>query len=260
MTFRRYGIGLVAGALIIASCASTKKIEKMRMDCTDRVTKALEQYKKGKYSTVLVRLEDARMQCNGSPIMDTVLFYLGMANVRTKKYVEARTEFQRLTQDFPGSPFFDEAKFRIGYSVFMQSNPYNRDQQETREAIRLFDDYIETYPKSSFVDSATYYRTEAFEKLATKEFKNAQFYEKANEPDAAVVYYRTFIAQYPESKLVDQARYNTIALLVKLNRTTEAGEMLDELLLKGKDTSLKKQAKQLFSHGKRDGAAPAEEQ
>ncbi len=255
MTFRRYGICLVAGTMFLASCASTNKLEKKRIDCTDRVTKALELYKNKKYSSVLVRLEDARTQCNGSPIMDTVLFYLGMANVKTKKYVEARTEFQRLAQDYPGSPFFDEAKFRIGYSVFMQSSPYNRDQQETREAIRLLDDYIETYPQSSFVDSAGYYRTEAYEKLATKEFKNAQFYEKVNEPDAAIVYYRTFIGQYSDSKLVDQARYNAIELLVKLDRDTEAGELLEELLLKGKDKNLKKQAKQLLSGGKRNGAA-----
>ena len=255
MNFRWLGICSVAGMVAFASCASTNKMEKMKLDCTERVTKALELYKAKKYSSVLVRLEDARMQCNGSPIMDTVLFYLGMANVKTKKYVEARTEFQRLTQDFPGSPFFDEAKFRIGYSVFKQSSPYNRDQQETREAIRLFDDYMETYPKSPFIDSAAFYRTEAYEKLATKEFKSAQFYEKVHEPDAAVVYYRTFIGQFPDSKLLDQARFNALSILIKLGRDTEARELLDELLAKGTSKALKKQAKALFAPGGKDGAA-----
>ena len=249
MTFRWYGIFPAAGIILLSSCSSSKKLEKMQLDCTERVTKALKLYKAKKYSSVLVRLEDARMQCGGSQIMDTVLFYLGMANVKTKKYVEARTEFQRLVQDFPGSPFFDEAKFRIGYAVFMQSSPYNRDQRETREAIRLFDDYVETFPNSSFADSAVFYRKEAYEKLATKEFKNAQFYEKVNEPDAAVVYYRTFMGQFPDSKLIDQARYNAIALLVKLDREAEAKELLAELLDKGSSKALKKEAKALLSSG-----------
>lgn len=249
MIFRRFGIVTAVGIMLLSSCASTKKFDKMKIDCTKRVTKALKLFEAKKYSSVLVRLEDARMQCNGSLIMDTVLFYLGMANLRTKKYVEARTEFQRLVQDFPGSPFFDEAKFRIGYAVYKQSSPYNRDQQETREAIRLFDDYLETYPNSSFADSVVFYRKEAYEKLAIKEFKNAQFYEKVNEPDAAVVYYRTFIGLFPDSKLVDQVRYNAIVLLVKLDRRAEARELLAELLAKGSSKTIKKQAKALLSSG-----------
>lgn len=257
MTVRWYGSCSVLLCILLTSCASTNKFEKMKLDCTERVTKALELYRLKKYSSALVRLEDARIQCSGNPIMDTVLFYLGMSNVKTKKYVEGRTEFQRLTQDFPGSPFFDEAKFRIGYSVFKQSSPYNRDQQETREAIRLFDDYIETYPKSSFIDSAVFYRSEAYEKLASKEFKNAQFYEKVNEPDAAVVYYRTFISQYADSKQVDQARFNALSILKKEGRDSEAQELLDELLEKGKNKELKKQAKALFSPGRKGTAAPA---
>jgi outer membrane protein assembly factor BamD len=256
MTVRWYGIGFASLCILLTSCATTSKFEKMKIDCTNRVTKALEQYRLKKYSSALVRLEDARTQCSGSLIMDTVLFYLGMSNVKTKKYVEARTEFQRLTQDFPGSPFFDEAKFRIGYTVFKQSGPYNRDQKETREAIRLFDDYIETYPKSTFVDSAVFYRGEAFEKLATKEFKNARFYEKVNEPDAAVVYYRTFISQYADSKLADQARFNALSILMKQGRTSEARDLLTELLEKGRDKELQKQAKALFAPGRKGAAAP----
>ena len=247
MNFRRLGFSVVSASIVLTACASTNKMEKMQLDCRQRVAKAMQLYQKKKYSTVLVRLEDARMQCSGSPIMDTVLFYLGMSNIKTKKYIEGRTEFQRLTQDFPGSPFFDEAKFRIGYSVFKQSSPSNRDQTETREAVRLFDDFIDMYPKSAFVDSALFYRTEAYEKLAVKEFKNAQFYEKFNEPEAAVVYYRAFMGQFTDSKMLDLARFNALTLLLKLGRDSEARELFDELMEKGTHEDLKKQAKTLFA-------------
>lgn len=251
MMQRWYGSFIIAGVMIFASCAGRNKLEKMRLDCTERVTKAIEQYNNGKFSLAQVKLEDARTQCSGSPIMDTVLYYLGMADAGTKKYMEARTEFQRLVQDYPGSPFFDEAKFRIGYVVYRQSHPANRDQKETREAIRLLDNFIEMYPKSAFIDSAVACRTEAYEKLASKEFKNAQFYEKINEPEAAVVYYRAFLKQYVDSKLADRARFNTIELLLKLDRVTEAVEMKDELLSVGKDKELKKEVKKLFSGRKK---------
>ena len=238
---------ILAACLGLSSCASTNKLEKMQQGCETRVTKALERYQKERFSSVLLTLEDARKQCGGSPVMDTVLFYLGMANTHLKNYIEARTEFQRLVQDFPGSPFFDEAKFRIAYTVLKQSGRYDRDQKETSEAMFLLDRFIEMYPTSAFIDSAVFYRKEAYEKLAFKEFKNAQFYEKVNEHESAIVYYRSFMGEYADSKLVDQARYNTITLLKKLGRIEEAKELLNELLDKGNDKKLKKEAKDLFS-------------
>ena len=238
---------ILAACLGLFSCAGKNKLQKMQQNCEARISQALERYEKGRYSSVQLALEDARTQCSGSPVMDTVLFYLGMADVHLKNYIEARTEFQRLVQDFPESPFFDEAKFRIGYTVYKQSSRYDRDQKETHEAMYLLDRFIEMYPNSAFIDSALFYRKEAYEKLALKEFKNAQFYEKINEYESAIVYYRSFMTEYADSKLIDQARYNTIFLLKKLDRTEEAKELVTEFMEKGKDKKLKNEAKQLFS-------------
>jgi outer membrane protein assembly factor BamD len=238
-------------SLLLSSCAGGKKLEKMKLDCTERVAKSIKAYTAKKYSLSLTYFEDARTQCSGSEIMDTVLYYLGMTNLKTKKYLEARTEFQRLVQDYPGSVFFDEAKFRICHAVYKQSHPESRDQTETREAIRLLDNYLESYPKSAYADSAVFYRNEAFEKLARKEFNNANFYVKVNEPEAAVVYFRTFLGEYPDSRLVDQARYNLMVLLRKLDRDSEAREVYDEFVARSKNKQLLKDAKALFATEKK---------
>jgi outer membrane protein assembly factor BamD (BamD/ComL family) len=115
----------------------------------------------------------------------------------------------------------------------------------------LLDDFIESFPRSPFADSAMYYRTEAYEKLALKEFNNAVFYVNAKEPESAVVYYKTFMTQFVNSRLVDQARFNSIELLLKLNRTSEALDLQDELLTKGKNKALQKAARVLTGKIKR---------
>ena len=252
----RYGSLCIAGMLILGSCAGGNKLEKRKADCAERIEKSIGFYNAKKYSRAMVKLEDARMQCGGNPNMDTILYYLGMTDAKMKKFVEARTEFQRLVQDFPESPFYEEAKFRIGYVVYLQSNPTNLDQQETREAVRLLDDFIEMNPQSSFMDSARYYRTEAYEKLAKKEFDNAVFYERINEKEAAIVYYRTFLNQYIDSRLVDQVRINMVELLLKLGRESEAAEMCDDFLKNGKDKELRKRAKNLLAGLKNDKKNP----
>ncbi|HLV32027.1 MAG TPA: outer membrane protein assembly factor BamD [Chitinispirillaceae bacterium] len=218
----------IAGFLLI-SCSASNKVRLGKYSCTAELDKAVELYKNGKYSRAIPVLEEAKMQCGGSQIIDSVLYYLGMCNMGQKKYFEARSTFQDLARDFPNSPFSEEAQFRIGLSVFQESKPYDRDQEETKDAVRLLRDFLAYYPNSVMADSAAKYLNEAMDKLAKKEFDNAFFYEKNKEPEAAVVYYKTFIGEYPDSKYTDQAQLNLCELLVKLDRKNEAKEILNKL-------------------------------
>jgi outer membrane protein assembly factor BamD len=204
-------------------------------DCADAVSKAVSLYNDGKYSRVKTILENAKIQCGGSPLMDSILYYLGMADLNSKNYIEGRTSFELLAQDYHGSPFHKEAQFRIGYAVYMQSHPSGRDQQETREAISLLRDFLEINPDGPFADSARKYLDLCFEKLAKKDFDAANFYIKINELESAVVCFKTFIQEHPQSKYVDQARYIAAELLIKLNRKSESREMLDALIQSSSD-------------------------
>jgi outer membrane assembly lipoprotein YfiO len=245
---KKFGIGilLICGLLLI-SCAGGAKIKSKQYDCSMKMSDALELYKKQKYSRVKTLLEDVKIQCSGSPVIDSVLYYLGMSDMHMKAYVDARTEFEALAQDFPNSPFYEEAQFRIGLSVYRQSHTSSRDQTETKEAIRLLRDFLETYPDGNMADSASKYLNDAVEKLAQKEFDNARFYEKIHEPEAAVMYYKSFVNEYPGSRLTDQACLNLAELLLKLDRKSEAQEVLDRLLESSKDKDVINKAKALRS-------------
>ena len=237
-------------AVFLLSCAGNGKLRGKRYDCSEKVNQAVSLYKAQKYSRAAVILENAKIQCNGSSSMDSIMYYLGMADLHVKKFIDARMEFEKVVQDFPNSPFSAESQFRIGLSVFRQSHQYSRDQSETKEAIRLFRDFLDYNKDGPFVDSATHYLNEAEEKLAHKEFSNARFYEKVNEPEAAVVYYKTFISQYPESQFTSQAYLNTAGLLIKLDRKSEAQDLLNDLIESGKWPEITSKAKLLLSRTK----------
>lgn len=167
--------------------------------------------------------------------MDSILYYLGMADLKSKNYIEGRTNFELLAQDYHQSPFHKEAQFRIGYAVYMQSHPSGRDQQETKEAISLFRDFLDENPDGPFADSARKYLDLSYEKLAKKEFDAANFYIKIDEFESAVVCFKTFLLDHPQSKYVDQARYTAAELLIKLNRKSESKELLDALIQNSSD-------------------------
>lgn len=236
--------------LPVSASLKIKKIKDRTVDCSKKLNEAILMYKNKRYSQAQLKLADMKVQCNGSSVMDSVLYYLGMSDILTKKYIEARTEMELLVQDYPQSAFFDEAKFRIPYCVYKQSNSYDRDQKETEESIRLFRDYLTESSSTGWeMDSARYYYKDAIDKMAKKEFQAAKFYERVEKYEAAVVYYRTFLSDYPESKFSDEAQLNMIQILVKLERSAEAQEAVEDIVSKNGNPELIKKAKEILLKG-----------
>lgn len=220
----------IAAALVCGSCASARRQNvSQRALCDAHMAVAIKKYNAGKFSSAKNILDDVKEKCNGSEIMDSAQYYLAMCLMQMKFYPEAKLEFTRLMQDFPRSPFLDESRFRIGYCVLKSSRSIDRDQTEIAEAQRLFQDFLENYPSSPYADSAAKYLKVTVEQLAAKEFASAKFYQKLGEKEAAIIYFKTFIQDYPASDLVAQARINIGQLLIELNRKAEAREVLDEL-------------------------------
>jgi outer membrane protein assembly factor BamD len=249
MKIRHYLGALLAvtmTACLLGSCASGDKVAKKRYECGERLARAVKKYEAKKYGAARTILDDVKVQCAGHPVMDSAGYVLGMSLARMKMYGEARLEFTRLTQDFPRSPFFEEAQFRIGWCVFKSALSVERDQTDTREAQRLFRGFLESYPSSKYADSAQTFLKAAVRKLAEKEFNSAKFYQKMGEREAAVVCYKVFISDYPASSYTPQARLNLGQMLVELGRTAEAREVLDALVEEEKQGDTARKARELL--------------
>ena len=217
-----------------------------RFNCTEKIAHAIKRYKKGRYNDVKTVLDQVKTNCTGHAAMDTVLYYLGKAYLETKQPIQASIEFQILVQDFPQSSFNEEAHFLLGVCNYEESNTYERDQAKTHEAIRDFEDFAAMFPESQFADSAALYLKKSREKLVKKEFMNARFYEKIDKFDAAIVYYRIIIKNYPESSYIPECQYSLASNLVKVSRPREAIAVLNNLLSTDIDTELKKKAQLLL--------------
>ncbi len=241
---KRTYLGLVCVAFLLAAVTVDAK-KRVLYDCSVKIPQAVEAYSMKKYSKVKTILVEARIQCNGNPNMDTVFYFLGMSYLKTKQYLEARSELERISSDYPDSPLFFEAKFRAAQSVFLSSKSFERDQKETFEAIEMFKEILETYPENPVRDSVEYYLQRAIDKIETKELTTARFYIKMNEYESAIVYYKAFVEDFPESRKVDESKLTIAELYLKLNRKSDAADVLTELLETGKVPAVLEKAKAL---------------
>lgn len=235
----------IATMFTVPAFSKTKKKAKL-FDCSKAISEAISYYNNGKYARVKTLLDKAKVQCSGSPVMDSILYYLAMSELKDKYFIEARANFELLAQDYPNSPFHQEAQFRIGYAVFKQSHSSSRDQAETKEAISIFRDYLDYNPDGEVADSVKKYLNECYNKLAEKDFNAANFYIKIHELESAVVSFKTFIQEHSESGFVDQARLITADLLMQLDRKSESREFLDALIQNSTDQVLISKAHSLL--------------
>jgi outer membrane protein assembly factor BamD len=222
----------VTALLTMVSCADTspkKAVKKGLYNCSERLQVAARRMEKKNYVDAIRILDDVKFQCGGSAAMDTVYYYTAVAYFSQKQYEEARAEFEALYGEFPRSPFVEEAHFRIAHTRYMRSLPSFRDQTETKEAMRLFNDYVDLYPNGVYADSAKALYALSLDKLAEKEFNNALFYRKQKEHNAALIYYRAVLSGYPESRFAPEAVVGMAEMLVALQRTREAAEAVGEL-------------------------------
>lgn len=234
-------IGVSVFAMFLVSCASQQKVKaKQLYDCSNKVQDAIIKYNKKKFSSAQYMLDDVITKCPGHSAMDTAIFYLAKSWLGMKKPDEAKTDFDRLLQSFPNSAFSEEAHYLVGYSSYLASNPWYLDQASTKLAEQKLKEFIETFPKSPFIDSAQFYIVQCQEKLAEKQLQAARFYEKINQLESAIVYYKSLAEDFPDSKLIDESKLGTAEDLHKLNRDSEAEAILEELALQTKDPAMLK--------------------
>jgi outer membrane protein assembly factor BamD len=239
-------IFMIAAALLAAmflqSCASSRPHMGHIYDCSGKTKEAIAKYNGRHYSSAGYMLSEVNEKCPGFSGADTVIYYLGKCWLAMKKPDDAKLEFERLIQTYSNSPFIEEAHYLAGYSSYRASSQWYLDQTSTKEAMRTLMDFTETYPHSRFVDSAKACIDSCNEKLARKEFGAAQFYEKVDQYEAALVYLNGMKENYPGSKLIPQVNLSIAYNLIKLHRTAEADAVLDDMLeqTKGDQVMLKK--------------------
>ena len=146
--------------------------------------------------------------------------FLGENN--SGSYVYAQNEYREFLAFYPTNPRADYAQMQLGMVHFNQMLNAQRDQTETKEAIREFQIFLDRYPNSSLVPQVKQRQREAKDRLSDSDMQVGTFYLRFRAYYAAEQRYRHVLATDPQYSRRDSLYFHLAETLEKSEKKAEA--------------------------------------
>lgn len=154
--------------------------------------------------------------------------YLGEGS--TEALVLAIAEFQEFLSFYPTNRRADYAQYKIGMAHFKQMRSPQRDQSETRDALREFQTFITRYPTSSLMPEVKARHRETRDRLSTSEMEVGRFYFRIRWYPGAIDRLSLLLKEDPEFTHRDEAYFYLGESLIKQSRQAEALPLFERLV------------------------------
>jgi outer membrane protein assembly factor BamD len=154
--------------------------------------------------------------------------YLGEASAES--YVLALNEFREFLAFYPTHDRVDYAQYKLGMTHFYQMSGADRDQTETREAIRELTLFVERNPSSALLDEGKQRLREAKDRLSQYEYNVGYHYFRSRWYPGAVDRFKVLLERDPEFTRRDSVYFYLGESFIKVGRPAEALPYFDRLV------------------------------
>ena len=146
--------------------------------------------------------------------------YLGEGT--TEALERARNEFAEFLAFFPTNSRADYAQYKLGMVHFRQMRGPQRDQTQTRDAVKELETFVARYPNSMLMPEAKARLREARDRLSESDYEVGFFYFRQRWYPGAVDRFKSLLKQDPEFTNRDAVYFYLAESLVKAKQPAEA--------------------------------------
>jgi outer membrane protein assembly factor BamD len=225
--------------LAFASCAQYNKVVKST-DYEYKYEAAKQYFVDGKYSRASFLLSDLITILKGSDKAEESLYMLGMCYYNQADYATSAQYFKTYYNTYPRGDYAQEAHFRAGLALYLDSPEPRLDQTDTYGAINEMQVFMEYYPKSKYMKKAEEVLFALQDKLVEKEFISANLYFNlgnymGNNYRSCIITAKNALKDYPYTDmreelcfLILKARYEMAKNSVEKKKKSRFRETVDE--------------------------------
>jgi outer membrane protein assembly factor BamD len=221
------GLALLVGGLALTGCGAGV-LPPIRSEA-ERLAVARRMLDQGEYvaATELLKLYVANNA--GSADVDQAIYLLGIAHLKTRDWVSAGSEFERLLRDYPESDSSAAARFGLGEALFAQSRPPDFDQEYTQRALDEWQRYLQDFPGHWQNALASERIMACRSRLADKLVRTGTLYLKLSQTRPARVYFEMVATEYGDTVWVPEAELGLAICDARDGRRSEAIARLESI-------------------------------
>ncbi len=192
--------------LLVSGCSNFQKLLKSN-DVTKKYEAALKYYEKEEYYRSSQLLDQITPLLAGTDKAEEAQFTQAQAHYQQGNYILSDAYFRAFFTTYPRSPLAEQATFMQAQSLYQQSPSYEEDQTPTITAIQAYEEFVNQYPNSEYVEQANKTIEELYVKLDKKEFNQARLYYQLRYWRSAVVAFNNFQREHASSPYSEQAAF-----------------------------------------------------
>lgn len=200
---------MAVSVLAFASCKSQYELLLNSNDADAKYEAAFEYFNNGKYSKAASLFESLSVLTSATERDDTVQYYWGLSNYKTKDYYTAESNFEHFIEYFPRSPFAPEARFLRLDCLYRSTLRYELDQSPTYKAMNIISEYMKEYPSSTHLGTCEKMMSDLGWRLDTKAYEAARLYYKMEDYKASRVALRNVLKDDSENVYREDILYYT---------------------------------------------------
>ena len=148
----------------------------------------------------------------------------------TESLLLAVNEFREFLTFYPTSQRADYAQFRLASAQAEQMLAPERDQSNTREAVKELQVFLDRYPNSALLPEAKTLFRSAKDRISEASYRVGYFYFRSKWYPGAVDRFREVLAADPEFTNRDAVYYHLAEALLKQEKKAEALPYFERLL------------------------------
>ena len=154
--------------------------------------------------------------------------YLGEGTAEA--LVLAINEFREFLSFYPTNRRADYAQYKLGFAHFRQMRAPQRDQTETREAVRELQTFVERYPNSDLMPEVRAKLRDARDRLSESDYLVGYFYYRQRWYVGAKERFTDLLKEDPAYTGRDAVYFYLAEALVKMKREAEALPYYEKLV------------------------------
>ena len=220
-------LAVLAAALAVTGCSTFQRKHKTDLSYVERPVDILyatgaDKLDHGDWNSAVDYFREVERQHPYSEWSRRAILMTAFAHYQSDNYSEAIGDSDRFIQLYPGNASAAYAYYIKAVCYFEQIIDVGRDQAATEQALASLRDVVRRFPKTSYAIDARLKVDMVNDQLAGKEMTIGRFYERANQPIAAMSRFKAVIDRYQTTSHTPEALFRLVELDLTLGLMQDA--------------------------------------